>query len=398
VPAVMRHVRKLRDDLVAGVVKGMEKWSDEHLIMKRARFLDPNTLDLEGEKLTASRIIVATGSTSNIPEAWRQFKDFIITSDNFFEQQSLPDTVAVIGLGSVGIELAQAMCQLGVKITAVLPHKNIGGLTDPEIQQYAVNYFSSLMDLHLAEAKIEEANSAGIAIKINDKTVRVQKALVAVGRSPAVNELGLKNLGVKLNQKGLPDVNLNTLQADSIPVFFAGDVNGQRPIQHEASHEGRIAGFNATRPSMEQCQRWPPLSITFTTPNIALVGETYQQLSKNRIEFVSGSASFESQGRARLMNAAVGLLKIYARKNDGLLLGAEIFAPQGEHLAHIIAWSITWNKTIFELALMPYYHPSVEEGLRTALNNAMKYTDVAQDKYFEKFVPRQIHCSSSPVD
>ena len=116
---VMAHVRKLRDRFVRAVKNDMNDWVQTHLIQKRATFVDRNTLDLGDEKIRAKKIIIATGSRPILPKAWEPYKSHLINTDQFFEQEDLPGSVAIIGLGVIGLELGQALHRLGVRVTGV---------------------------------------------------------------------------------------------------------------------------------------------------------------------------------------------------------------------------------------------------------------------------------------
>lgn len=389
---IMKHIRAKRDDFVSGVLKGMESWEETHLIKKRARFLSPNTLDLEGQHLHAKQIIIATGSEPVIPGPWQKFSEYLLDTDRFFELTELPESLAVIGLGSIGLELGQALHQLGIEVTGIDPSRAIGGLTDPEVQKYAVEYFSGFIPFLFSAAEIKDASKSQVSIKAGEQSIKANQALISTGRRPAVRDLGLENLGVTLDDSGVPPFDPTTLKLADLPIFMAGDVNGVRPLMHEAVDEGRIAGYNATRTASECFRRRTPLAITFTSPSIAIVGNTFKELEQHKYDFVVGSADFEHQGRARIMDVAHGLLRIYADRHDGRVLGAELFAPGGEHLAHLFAWSITMEMTIHDLLGMPFYHPVLEEGLRSAIRDA--------DKQLES-PARHVHtmrCNTSPVE
>ena len=154
-------------------------------------------------------------------------------------------------------------------------------------------------------------------------------------------------------------------------VFIAGDVNNERPLLHEAADEGRIAGTNAGRyPDVQPGDRSSPLAVVFSDPQIAMVGSTYNDLTKRHI--VIGEISFENQGRSRVMLKNQGLLRVYADAHTGRFLGAEMVGPRAEHLAHLLAWSHQSGHSIETMLEMPYYHPVIEEGLRTALRDAKR--------------------------
>jgi len=167
------------------------------------------------------------------------------------------------------------------------------------------------------------------------------------------------------------------MQCGDHPIFIAGDVNEDLPLLHEASDEGRIAGENAARyPDVRPAQRRTPLAIVFTDPQLAIAGTRYADLVPG--SFVRGQVSFESQGRSRIMLRNVGRLHVYADVANGRLLGAEMIGPAAEHMGHLLAWAIQARLTVAQALAMPFYHPVVEEGLRTALRDAKARLEAAR--------------------
>ena len=182
--------------------------------------------------------------------------------------------------------------------------------------------------------------------------------------------LDLARSGLALDAHGVPAFDHYTMQCGSAPVFLAGDASGERELLHEASDTGRIAGQNAARfPDVQPGLRRSGLAITFSDPQMAAVGTAFPELPSG---FVCGAVSFETQGRSRVMLENRGLLRVYADGQDGRLLGAEACGPRVEHLAHLLAWAHQNRMTIDAMLDMPFYHPVVEEGLRTALRSARK--------------------------
>jgi dihydrolipoamide dehydrogenase len=140
-------------------------------------------------------------------------------------------------------------------------------------------------------------------------------------------------------------------------------------VLHEASDEGRIAGDNAARfPEIKSGLRRALLSVVFTDPQISIVGGGF--VSARPGAPVIGEVSFENQGRARVMLRNQGMLQVYADSTTGLFLGAEMIGPDAEHIGHLLAWARQMNLTIDQMLEMPFYHPVVEEGLRSALRDA----------------------------
>jgi dihydrolipoamide dehydrogenase len=180
-----------------------------------------------------------------------------------------------------------------------------------------------------------------------------------------------------LSESGLPEFSRETLQLGDAPIFIAGDANAAWPLLHEAADDGRLAGQNAAAyPEVSQWQRRAPMAVVFTDPQVARAGLAYRQLPENRA--VTGYVSFENQGRSRVMLKNKGALRLYAHVPDGRLLGAEMAGPAMEHIAHLLAWSVQQKLTIAQMLDMPFYHPVIEEGLRTALRDAARNLAQAQ--------------------
>lgn len=370
-PEVMAHVRRLRDRFVQSVVGSFESWQDK-LICDRAKFVSSQVLQVGEEQIEAEAIIVATGSESIVPQSWSDFQHRFLTSESIFEQKEFPQNLCVIGLGVIGIELGQALSRLGVNVEAVTLGKSIGGLSDPQIQAYALKVFRREFSINTHGVKQLRSEQNQLWVETDTGTIRVEQALVSMGRRPRLKGLGLDKLGLKMDDQNQPYLEPGTFQVKGEPIFIVGDVNGQRPVLHEASDEGRIAGYNAVRIGQEsECfQRRIALTVVFCDPQIALVGQTYQELTQNEIDFVTGKVCFEGYGRAIVKLEEIGLVHIYAESDSGRILGAELFCPDAEHLAHQLAWVISLKLTVAQVLALPFYHPVMEEGLRTALRDA----------------------------
>lgn len=376
IPAVLRHIRSLRDRFVSGVMKDVQELGD-HNIQGYAEFVEPNVLKVDSTIFQAERIILATGSRPLIPTPWRSFASRLITSDNIFEREDLPPTLAVVGLGVIGLELGQALTRLGIKTICVGRNKFIGGLTDPDVNGYAVAAMSREMDFHPGQEAKVEADGEKFRLSFGDRSVVVDGVLAALGRRPNLEGLGLDKLGVNLDAHGLPPFNTQTMQIGDLPIFLAGDMNGERPILHEAADEGRIAGYNSVRQAPSTFSRRTPLNITFSHPNIAVVGRSLASLKD--MKYSTGEVKFDGQGRSLVMVENSGYLRVYGDTKSAKLLGAEMMAPAGEHLAHLLSWIIQRGMTVFEVLHLPFYHPVVEEGLRTALRDLAGKVEPSSD-------------------
>lgn len=374
--AVMEHVRALRDRFVRGVLGGMESWQD-HLIAKRARIVGDHLIDLGDEQIEAESIVIATGSSPILPGPWAPFRHRLIDTNAFFELPDLPRRVAVIGLGVIGLELGQALHRLGVEVVAISLDKAYGGLSDPALQDYAHEAFSSEFPVHLSGVRALREEGEDLVLELEDGTaLAVDGALLSVGRRPNLVGLGLEELGVPFENR-LPVFDASTFRVSGKDWYFVGDVNGTRPLLHEAADEGRIAGYNAVHDEDQCFRRRTGLGVTFSAPNIATVGRSHRELVADGVDFITGEVSYEGQGRAIVKLEELGQLHVYADKHTGQLLGSELIAPEGEHLAHLLAWAIAAGLGVRQALTLPFYHPVLEEGLRTALRHAARQLDDA---------------------
>ena len=367
-----QHVRNLRDRFVRGVLSSHQYFEDK-LIRGNASFIDEHTLEVNGEKIKANKIIIATGTSPIIPKEWLEFRDKIITSDELFELEDFPKSLAVIGLGVIGLELGQAMNRLGIPCVAITRGTRLAGLSDPEIQNYCLNKLREEMKVSTdGVQKIERLKNGNLLVHAGSETFEVEKLFVSIGRSPNLKNLGIEKIKPEMDKKSVPVFDPMSFQLKSHPhIYLVGDVNNTRPVLHEATDEGGIAGMISS--SKQECfQRRTPLYITFCDPNICVVGKSYQKLKDEGVDFITGMVSFEGQGRSIVKLKEQGLLHVYADRKTGSILGAEFQAPEAEHLAHLLAWAISLKLNIRETLSLPFYHPVIEEGLRTALRDASK--------------------------
>ena len=362
----LNYIRSLRDSFVDSIIEELIVPLGDKFIEGFAEFMEPTLLQVGDKKIRAEKIVIAAGSRPVIPQKWLRFKDHILTTDLLFEQRQLPKDIAVIGLGAIGLELGQALARMGLTVTGFDVLTHIGGLQDPEVNRIAVETIGKELPIYLGEpAEIEEDGNR-LRIKSGGNSVSADKVLLSVGRTPNVEGLQLERLGLPLDDRGLPPFDRRTLQIGDLPIFIAGDINAYRPVLHEASHEGLVAGYNASHEPAVKFRRRTPILIAFSDPNICIAGASWKEVKDT--ELAVGTARFAG-GRVKIMHREGGMVRIYAERKSGRILGAEMAAPGGEHLAHLLAWSIQEERTVFDLLSMPYYHPVLEETLEVALSN-----------------------------
>ncbi len=370
--AVMERVRRERDRFVGSVLDSVAAIPAEERLHGRAGFLDATTLAVGDDCIVEARAtVIATGSRSSLPEPLRGLGDRVLTNETVFELPDLPRSLCVVGAGPLGIELAQAFARLGTAVTVLDRGTAIGGLSDPDVARVARALLGQEVELVLGASFTARAVRDGVELtwtrEDGAETTRVfERVLAAAGRPPNVDGLGLDRTGIALDPHGVPVFDRATMQCGESTIFIAGDADHDRPVLHEASEEGRIAGGNAARvPHVEPAARQAPLSIVYTDPEIAIVGPGWTALAGDAVAV--GEADLRRSGRARVLGRNAGLVRVYARRRDGLLLGGEMIGPDVEHLAHLLAWAVQLGLTADAVLALPFYHPTLEESLRTAL-------------------------------
>lgn len=388
-PAVLDRVRRERDRFVGFVVRETEAIPEAQRLRGHARFLAPGVLEVDpaqdgGDgpvRVEAGAVVVATGSVPFVPPPWDAVREHVMVSDDVFELPDLPRSLAVVGTGIVGLELGQALARLGVEVAFFNPGRVVGPFRDPELQRAAREVLGEELVLHLG-AEVQEARPEAGGVRVRWKAAdgaaraqRFERVLVAAGRRPALEGLDLEKAGAPRGEDGVPPWDPRTTQVADLPLFLAGDASGHRPLLHEASDEGRIAGSNAAAfPDVQPRERRAKLVVAFTEPQIGLVGESWDALDPDGIEV--GEVSYADQGRARVAGVNRGLVRLYARRRGCRLVGAEMLGPRVEHLAHLVAWAVQEGMTVQHMLRMPFYHPVFEEGLRTGLRELASKLEV----------------------
>jgi len=366
----MEHVQDLRDTFVDQTLShSIDILPEDKLIESNVHFIDANTLETaDGDTIKAQRIIIATGSRPIIPAAWHEFSDKILTTDEIFELETLPESIAVIGLGVIGLEIGQSLSRLGVNVTGIDQLNIICALDDSEVNKTAIEIISREFPLWLGEAaQIVQLDNGKLQVSAGDKSVEVEKVFASMGRRPNTDKLKLESTGLEIAENGVPVFNPNTMQLGTSSIYIAGDCNADKPILHEAGFEGRVAGYNIMQDQPTAFRIKTPLAISFCEPNIVTVGARLSEL--NAATTAIGEIKMAPVGRALIMGKNRGLIRIYADINTGKVLGASLACVKGENLGHLLCWCIEMQMTVQQMLRMPFYHPVIEEALQAALYN-----------------------------
>lgn len=367
-----RAAMATRDALASGAAQRTRTAAGDRLVIGSARFVEPGVLDVGGRRVEAQAFVIATGSRPVLPTTLAALGDRVLTTDTLFARSELPRSIGIIGLGAIGLELGLALSRLGVRVVAGDVQPGIAGIRDPLVQERAVERFGRDLRMWLGAPMQARILDEAVEIASGEQRDTVDIALAALGRRPNVEGLELARAGAALDDVGQPVLDPVTLRAGAARVFFAGDVNPDRPLLHEAADEGLIAARGAiaqvTGAPAALPMRRTPLSIVFSDPDVCAIGAPFDRLAP--ADVVIGTAQGSANGRSRIMGAPENLIRVYAQRGSGRLVGAALLSARGEHIAHLLAWAIQRGETVAGLLELPFYHPTIEELLQSALKDA----------------------------
>ncbi len=341
----------------------------------RASFLDPHTLLLHRGRhqdlVTASAFVIATGSVITrvpIPGLW---ETGCLDSDRALEAEEIPRRLAVLGGGVIAVELGQFFARVGSETTVLQRSKRIVRGYDPDVSRELERAFGAEgIDVRTG-VKLLEVRKTGKGKKIlfqrgsRREEIVVDEILYAMGRSPALAGLSLEKAGLTLDGGMLP---VGDTLATPVPhIFAAGDVTGLHDVVHIAIQEGERAARNAVSQlrgkgdGLEKTDDRLKILVTFTDPEIALVGLTETAAAARGIDYLAAKYSFHDHGKAQIGGYEFGFVKLIAEKTRGEIIGAEIIGPRASDLIHELVAVMRYRGTAAELAAMPHYHPTLAE-------------------------------------
>jgi pyruvate/2-oxoglutarate dehydrogenase complex dihydrolipoamide dehydrogenase (E3) component len=308
------------------------------LIRGQARFLSPNEVNVDGERVGGTAFVVATGSEPAVPPLVGIDGVPYLTNRSIFDLERLPERLLVLGGGATGLELAQAFRRFGSQVAVVEMRERLLRGEEPEAGRVLAEVLRGEgVELRLgAEAIAVETDGGEIVLSLKTDELRGDAMLVAVGRRGSVEGLGLEALGVDL--EGGYVVIDGRARTSAAHVFAAGDVTGGLQFTHIAAHEGRVAGLNAAGKRARLDERVTPW-VTFTDPEVAHVGLTEEEARKRHrgVEVVTSPMS--RVDRARIEEQPAGFVKlvtarrrVLGRLGGGELVGAQVVGPHAGEL------------------------------------------------------------------
>jgi pyruvate/2-oxoglutarate dehydrogenase complex dihydrolipoamide dehydrogenase (E3) component len=331
-----------------------------------ARFVEPQTIDVQGRQLRADRFILCTGAEPMVPRIPGIESVPYLTHETVFDLTELPSRLLVLGGGPIGVELAQAFQRLGSAVTvlereaSILPEVDAEAraLLAAQLQEDGVRLLTGNSVSHVA------AHGSEIAAMVDGQIVVADAVLVATGRKPRVEELALDRAGVALGADGIAvDARLRTSQRH---IYACGDVAAQVQLTHYAGFQGTIAARNALLPGSEPGTRPAVPWVLFTDPEVGQAGIRDDEARARWRDVRVTRLPLEQVDRAQTAGDTRGFIKLISRGVSGRLVGATVVASNGGELVNELALAIERRLRLSEVARVMHVYPTYGLGIQQA--------------------------------
>ncbi|HXO85470.1 MAG TPA: dihydrolipoyl dehydrogenase, partial [Gemmatimonadales bacterium] len=354
--------------------KGVEFLMKKHKItvVKGTGVLQPGKKVKVGNDVYEAKkaVVIATGSrVKGIPQIGLEInKTTVISSDEALLMEKVPATLAIIGAGAVGMEFADVFNAFGVKVTIIEALPRILPLEDAEASDALGKSYRKRGIEVIAGAKVTKATVAKDKVTLDieaggeKKQVAAAAVLMAAGRAVNIENVGLKECGIQLTERGFIKVDKN-LQTSTAGYYAIGDVAGPPMLAHKGSREGvTVAEIIAgQKPHPIKYDNVP--SVTYCHPEVASIGLTEDQCKEKKLDYVAGKFPFSASGRARGTGETEGFVKILRDKKYGEILGAHIVGGHASEIIHELAVARENEYTVEEVDLAIHAHPTMSEAI-----------------------------------
>jgi dihydrolipoamide dehydrogenase len=337
------------------------------------------TAEGKTETYTAKKaIVVATGSrVKGLPQAGLALdKKLVLSSDEALTIDHAPKSIAIVGAGAVGCEFADVFASFGSEVTLIEVAPRLLPLEDADCSAELAKAFkkrkiNALVGAKLSDVKVgKDSVSMNVTVGTEKTALKVDKVLVAAGRAPNIEDIGLKELGVALTDRGF--VKINERFETSVPGIYAiGDVAGPPMLAHKGSREGHILAdlLGGEKPHLVNYGNIP--NATYCHPEVASIGLTEEQCKEKKLDYKVGKFPFSANGRARTSGETDGFVKIIRDAKHGEILGAHIIGPHATELIHELVVARENEYTVEEIDLAIHAHPTLSEAIAEAALDSM---------------------------
>jgi len=346
----------------------------------QGRFESKSEVALNGRTLEASRFIVATGARANIPQVKGIQNVHYLTNEEALNLQELPQSLCVIGGRALGLEFAQMYAQSGTRVTVLQRSKRILPEDEPVVSKSLAGYMNAMgirIKTGITITEIEN-NGNNKVVKYSSKgknfRIEAEQILIATGRRPNTDELGLSAASVETDEKGFVKVN-NQMQTSAPNVWAAGDVTGEPMLETIAAKEGLVAVENAFSKGPKKRINFDEVpSAVFTYPEVARVGLTESQVKARGMHCSCVTLPFDLVPKAHVIGDMRGLLKLVINNDTKQILGVHIVSPHAADLIHEGVLAVKFKMTIDDIIDTVHVFPTLSESMKLAAQSF--YMDV----------------------
>ena len=364
-------VQEFKDSVVNKLVGGVDmllKGNKVNVVKGEAYFVDDSKLKVMDDKQSQTyeykNAIIATGSRPiEIPGF--KFGGRILDSTGALSLEEAPEKLVVIGGGYIGTELGSAYANFGTEVTILEGTDDILGGFEKQMTQLVKKNLkaknATVVTKAMAKSAEETENGVKVTYEAKGETQEIEAdyVLVTVGRKPNTDELGLEELGIKMSDRGLIDVDKQSRSSIS-NIYAIGDIVDGLPLAHKASYEGKVAAEAIAGEKSEVDYIAMP-AVCFTEPELATVGYNEKQAKDKGIEVSTGKFPFQANGRALGLNKTDGFVKVVARKEDGLVIGAQVAGNGASDIIPELGLAVETGMTLEDIALTIHAHPTLGE-------------------------------------
>ena len=349
-----------------------------------ARLSGKNAVTVKGdgkeEKHDAKKaIVISTGSrVKGLPQAGLELnKTTVISSDEALTLESAPKTMAIVGAGAVGCEFADVFTAFGTRVTLLEVLPVILPLEDADCGTELTRSFKKRKIDVLSGAKISDVkvgkNSVTMNVEVGGKKqpLEVEKVLVAAGRAPNIEDIGIKEAGIQMTERGFIKIN-DRMETSVKGIYAIGDVAGPPMLAHKGMREGVVfAEYLAGQKHVHPVNYGNIPSATYCHPEVASIGMTEAQVKEKKIDYKVGKFPFMASGRARTSGETEGFVKVIRDAKYGEILGAHIIGAHATEMIHELAVARENEFTVEEVALAIHAHPTLSEAVDQAVLDSM---------------------------
>ncbi len=353
--------------------KGVEASDNHTLFREEARFVDEKVLEVGEEEITADTIVVAAGSRPMVPPVDGMENVDYLTSKDALELDQLPEEMIMIGGGYISMELAYFYSRMGTEITVLEMQDKLLAREDKEISEKITEIAKEEYDVNLSFSASEvEENKGRIKVRAENKkgdkrTFEADELLLAAGRRPNTDKLGVEKAGIETTERGFIQTD-EYMETNIDGIYALGDIADNWMFKHSANLEAEAAFKNSFAGNQHPREDYAMPHAVFTHPQIAGVGKTEQELEEEDTQYVSATYDYSDTGMGMAMKDENGFVKVLADA-EGEILGCHIIGPEASTLIHEVLVAMrSGNSNVEDIQNTIHIHPALNEVLARAFN------------------------------